>query len=218
MDWTQFLFSFRGRINRAKYWLAMLVCFGWMIFTVWMTFFAIKLLSAAGLLSQTPRTLHFGVEEIFSLLDPATYHSLTRGQVVAMIGYLIALPIPMWIYLATSIKRLHDRDRSGWWMVPFFLLPGLISQFSNRVGAYDTYGLVTWAVTLLYLWGGIEMYVLKGTRWTNRFGPNPLGKQQSRPRSDHTHASGTSWNQGSEIEFVPHTGSPPRLSHVKRGT
>jgi uncharacterized membrane protein YhaH (DUF805 family) len=217
MDWNWYLFSFQGRINRAKYWLAMLVCAGWMVFTIWMLVLVVELLSCAGLLPEQPKSFYFGVEEIFTLLDPATYRSASRGELIAIIGYLIGLPIPLWIYLATSIKRLHDRDRSGWWMVLFFLLPGLISQFSNRVGEYDTYGLVTVATSLLYLWGGIEMFVLKGTRWPNRFGPNPLGKQQSRARSAHASARGTGWTQDSEIEFVPHKGSPPPLSHVKRG-
>ena len=209
MDWNWYLFSFHGRINRAKYWLAMLVCVGWMVFTIWMLVLVIELLSRAGLLASTPKYFHFGVEEIFTLLDPATYRTASRGELVAIIGYLIALPILLWIYFATSIKRLHDRDRSGWWMVPFFVVPGLLSQFSDRVAAYDPYLLVTWIFTLLYLWGGIEMFVLKGTRWPNRFGPNPLGKQQSRTRSAHASARGTGWTRDSEIEFVPHKGSPP---------
>src|SRR5262245_17029579 len=32
MDWVWYLFSFDGRINRAKYWLATLIVFCWMIF------------------------------------------------------------------------------------------------------------------------------------------------------------------------------------------
>ena len=217
MDWNWYLFSFRGRINRAKYWLAMLICLGWMVFTIWVLVLVIGLLSRAGLLAEQPRYLHLGVEEIFTLLDPATYRSASRGELVALTGYLIGLPIPLWIYFATSIKRLHDRDRSGWWMVPFFLLPGLISQFSNRLGDYDTYGLITWATSLLYLWGGIEMFCLKGTRWPNQFGPNPLGKQQAWRHSTQTSARGTGWTQDSEVEFVPHKGSPPPLTHGKPG-
>jgi len=217
MDWNGYLFSFRGRINRAKYWLAMPVCVGWMVFTIWMLVLVIELLSRTGLLSEQPKYYHFGVEEIFTLLDPATYRAASRGELIAILGYLAALPVLMWIYFATSIKRLHDRDRSGWWMVPFFVVPGLLSEFSDRRGAYDPYGLITWSFGLLYLWGGIEMYVLKGTSWPNRFGPNPLGKQQARARSAHASARGTGWTQDSEIEFVPHKGSPPAASRVNRG-
>jgi uncharacterized membrane protein YhaH (DUF805 family) len=34
MDWTWFLFSFKGRINRAKYWLAGLIILCWMLFVL----------------------------------------------------------------------------------------------------------------------------------------------------------------------------------------
>ena len=168
MDWTWYLFGFHGRINRAKYWLATLVWIGWMVFTIWMLVLVIEVLSRTGLLPEQPKYFHFGVEEIFSLFDPATYRTASRGELVAIIGYLIALPILLWIYLATSIKRLHDRDKSGWWMLPFFVVPGLLSEFSGRVAAYDPYGLIAWTFSLLYLWGGVEMYVLNGTRWPNR--------------------------------------------------
>ncbi len=39
---------------------------------------------------------------------------------------------------------------------------------------------------VLMIWGFIELYFLGGTKWTNRFGPNPLGKQQMRERSAET--------------------------------
>lgn len=217
MNWTWYLLSFQGRINRAKYWLAMLACLGWVVFTVLMLVLVLDLLSVAGLLRDRPGTFHYGVEEIFSLLDPATYRSLSRGELVTIIGYMIAMPILMWIYLATSIKRLHDRDRSGWWMVPFFLLPALISPFSNRFGEYDAYGLIALAAGILYLWGGIEMYFLKGSPSTNRFGPSPLPETRSRLRSGRASSRGTPGaNQDSDIESVPHKSSPPPPPHVKR--
>ena len=31
---------------------------------------------------------------------------------------------------------------------------------------------------VLMIWGFVELYFLRGTRRTNRFGPNPLGKEQ----------------------------------------
>ena len=94
----------------------------------------------------------------------------------------------------------------GW--CRFFLLPGLVSQFSSRLGDHDTYGLINLGAGLLYLWGGIEMYFLKGSRWINRFGPNPLAKTPSRPRSDHTSSRGVpGWNQENETNSVPHQGA-----------
>ncbi len=48
MDWNWFLFSFNGRINRAKMWLSVLVIFCWMIF-LGMLAFAIGAIPGGGI-------------------------------------------------------------------------------------------------------------------------------------------------------------------------
>jgi hypothetical protein len=69
------------------------------------------------------------------------------------------------------------------------------------------------AVIALMTWGSVELYFLKGTRSTNLCGPNPLGKQQARPRSAASRLRATTaYDQTSEIETVPHIGfSPPSV-------
>ena len=47
MDWTTLLFSFNGRINRGKYWLAVLI-----YMAVWTTFIAGSLIWLGGLLVE----------------------------------------------------------------------------------------------------------------------------------------------------------------------
>jgi hypothetical protein len=123
------------------------------------------------------------------------------------------------MFLATAVKRLHDRDRSGWWLVVFFALPGLCGQFADRLP--DSYWtlFVIWPIPACYLWGVVELYFLPGSRSTNRFGPNPLGKQQTRPRSPTMRLRATTaWDQQGEIELAPHLGSPPPGMRVKPGT
>ena len=56
------------------------------------------------------------------------------------------------------------------------------------------------------IWGFVEMYFLKGSRKTNRFGPDPLAPIDTRPR----------WEQQSEIEMVPHKAGPPLTSHGRQ--
>jgi uncharacterized membrane protein YhaH (DUF805 family) len=51
--------------------------------------------------------------------------------------------------LAVSVRRLHDLDRSGWWILIVFTIIGII---------------------VLLAW-----YCMKGTTGPNRFGPDPLG-------------------------------------------
>jgi uncharacterized membrane protein YhaH (DUF805 family) len=66
-------------------------------------------------------------------------------------GLLWALAT-LWPGLAVGIKRCHDRDRSGW-----FLLVGLIPVLGG-------------------LWLLVELGFLRGTAGPNRFGPDPLDR------------------------------------------
>jgi uncharacterized membrane protein YhaH (DUF805 family) len=199
MDWTWYLFSFKGRINRAKMWLAMLVIVCWMIFLG-------GLLLAIGNLFGGVASIGFGVSHILAILDPATWRSPSPADLFSTFAGAIGTPLFVWVYFATSIKRLHDRDKSGWWMVPFCVIPGLYNKFADGLADY-------WIAALLFgligfvlcIWGFVEMYCLKGSRKTNRFGPNPLQPPDTRPR----------WEQAREIEMVPHKASPPPVWRVK---
>jgi uncharacterized membrane protein YhaH (DUF805 family) len=212
MDWVWYLFSLEGRINRARFWLAGLIMVGWMIFLIML------LLVPVGYLLGGPQKLHLSLENVFAAFDPQSYRDLSWSDLASIIAQAIGLPPCLWVFLATAVKRLHDRDRSGWWMIPFFAVPGLYNQFSDRLP--DSYLTVffAWPIFATYLWGIVELYFLPGTRWTNRFGANPLGKQQMRPRGTTTRLRATtSWDQQGEIEMKPHIGSPPPGTHANRG-
>jgi uncharacterized membrane protein YhaH (DUF805 family) len=186
MDWTWYLLSFKGRINRAKLWLALFVILGWMIFL------AALIGGLDRLLGIPTRSIHFDLNEVFGIVDPATYRRaiamLRTGQVpasylVPMLVHTAGMVVFIWIYAATAIKRLHDRDKSGWWLLPFFVAPGLYGQFADRLPDSYVTASFAWVAFALYLWGFVELYFLKGTNWPNRFGPSPLPKMQSRPRT-----------------------------------
>ena len=200
MDWTWYLFSFKGRINRAKLWLALLVILCWMIFLG-------GLVVAIGSLSGGAKSFGFRINDVFLILDPETYRSLSNADLVPLFAKVIGAPLFAWAYLATSIKRLHDRDKSGWWIIPFFVAPSLYNQFEDRLGNSNLLLLPGLAAFVFLLWGFVEMYCLKGSRKTNRFGPSPLQPIDTRPR----------WEQSHEIEMVPHKAGPPPVWYVKRG-
>ena len=126
MDWTWYLFRFDGRMNRAKFWLAIPVLLGVMM-TVGLLIIAIHSLFG----NAAP--LHIGGSDLFKLVDPDAYRSLTWADLPRLLIKLVGTSLLMWVYFAISIKRLHDRDRSGWWMVPFFAAPGLYNQFAERL-------------------------------------------------------------------------------------
>jgi uncharacterized membrane protein YhaH (DUF805 family) len=79
------------------------------------------------------------------LIDLAIAPGSEYGLLSGIAGLALFLP-----GLAMSIRRLHDRDKSGW----LFLL--ILIPF---VGAI-----------ILLIW-----YCMRGTIGPNRFGPDPLG-------------------------------------------
>ena len=108
MDWTWYLFRFDGRINRAKLWLGGLVLLGLMM-ALGTVIAAIHILFGSG------TSFHFGASDLFKLVDPDAYRSLTLADLPRLAIKLVSTSLLMWVYFATSIKRLHDRDKSGWW-------------------------------------------------------------------------------------------------------
>ncbi|MCP4619825.1 MAG: DUF805 domain-containing protein [Bradyrhizobium sp.] len=209
MDWTWYLFSFEGRINRAKYWLAGLVIVSLMLAFLGLGYLALTIDFVEQAMGTPPGggkvSFGFNVLDIFSVLDPAAWRSLSFAKLPMVLVKAIGTVLFFWIFLATSIKRLHDRDKSGWWMVPFFAVPHLYNHFSDLLP--DSYFVLIPAgiAFVLMIWAFVELYFLSGSRKTNRFGPNPLLQVPAERR----------WEQHSEIEMVPHTASPPPVWRVK---
>jgi uncharacterized membrane protein YhaH (DUF805 family) len=223
MDWTWYLFGFKGRINRAKYWLAGLVVLSLMIIFVAL----VQLSLMINFVAHAMGTAHgegaisfgFDLDDIFAVLDPAAWRALSFAELPMLLIRAIGMALFLWIFLATSIKRLHDRDRSGWWMVPFVAAPHLFNHFSDLFpGGY--FMLIAGAIMfVLMIWGFVELYFLRGTKWTNQYGPDPLAKEQMRARNAQARLRATTaWDQDSEIEMEPHRSGPPPAMRVKPGT
>jgi uncharacterized membrane protein YhaH (DUF805 family) len=158
MDWTTLLFSFRGRINRGKYWLAVLI-----YMLVWTAFITGCLIWLGGMNTDDP----------FSFAG--------AGLLIWLMGFIL-LVAGIWSGLAVGIKRLHDRDKSGWWILLFWLGPGILSgsnAFMPDVGGGFILSLAAAAVAI---WGFVELGCLPGTPGPNRYGPDPLGNPPLPPR------------------------------------
>lgn len=89
---------------------------------------------------------------------------------------LVILYIPLlWIGLAIGAKRLHDRDKSAWWLLLFYLVPGILSSAADQM---EWPGLILHAVSFaITVWAFVELGCLRGTVGPNRFGPDPLAPQ-----------------------------------------
>jgi uncharacterized membrane protein YhaH (DUF805 family) len=113
-------FTYRGRASRSALW--------------WFVGFAVAvgfvLRMAAG-----------------SIAGPtALFHSASAAAVIADAVFLVvAVPVVL-AYLALAVRRLHDSDMSGWWLVPLAIIP------------------IVGSIALLVF------YVIKGSPGPNRFG------------------------------------------------
>ena len=170
MDWTWYLFASRPHQPRQM-WLAMVVCL--LDDVLGGLTVAIQPVRRSGPFSSASR-----ISSSWSIPTPISRHGRPPRLLIKLVGTTLLL----WVYFATSIKRLHDRDKSGWWMVPFFACPA--STISSRTG-FRFHAACRWPRCIrLCLWGFIEMYCLKGspgptasapTRWRRairgRLGP-----------------------------------------------
>ena len=124
LTWKQILFSFEGRIPRRQYWGAMGI--------------------------QIVVGMLIGLLAAFVIPSFGGNRDAASGVVIVLIVLMIPVGIFfMWAGLAIGIKRWHDRDKSGWWM--------LISIIPYIGG----------------IWQLIECGCLRGTEGPNRFGGDP---------------------------------------------
>jgi len=171
MDFGHYLFSFSGRINRAKVWLFLLIAIGFEI----VAFIVVA--------------LAFGLGHIANVMqhkEPATV--LTGNSVALAACALVGLAFLLLIFsaFAVVVKRLHDRDKSAWWLLIFYFVPGVlnsyrlstvISAMHHGGTAYSASPIGTAAggiAALISLWAFVEIYCLSGTNGDNRYGPDPL--------------------------------------------
>lgn len=161
MDLSHILFSFEGRINRAKWWLAVLIL---AVAAIALTFLGYAVLG----------------------LNWMTAAMTTSGTMVSIvITALIAYPAT-----AAMLKRLNDRDRPSW-MVGVFWAPTVLTLVGQLLGltmtVQDVGGVPVPAPTMLGwllniaslgigIWALIELGILRGTEGPNRHGPDPLAK------------------------------------------
>jgi uncharacterized membrane protein YhaH (DUF805 family) len=151
--------DFEGRSRRKEFWLWQLFNFvvvgaltGGLIATAWA---AIVRVQARG--GITPNYSSYSYSESYGgfsssyswnidplmLLEELGTSSWILLGLICLWGFIVFIPA-----LAVAVRRLHDTNRSGWWILIYFIpLAGFIALF--------------------------VFFVLEGTRGPNRFGPDP---------------------------------------------
>jgi uncharacterized membrane protein YhaH (DUF805 family) len=88
---------------------------------------------------------YFIVMIVAAVIDYALFETDTgTGPIGSLAGLAMLLPS-----LSVAVRRLHDIDRSGWWVL-LWLIP-----------------IIGWIILIIW-------YCTKGTPGPNRFGPDPL--------------------------------------------
>ena len=123
MPLTTMLFSFEGRMRRSHWWA---------IRVATTAVFFVLLLIAVGISSAASST-------------PES--KAASGIAVIVVG-LPMLAIYLWVDVATSVKRLHDQDLSGWITLLFFV---------PYVGGFAAF---------------VMLGCLEGSKGPNKYGPS----------------------------------------------
>lgn len=140
-SWLHHAFGFKGRANRAKFWLIPLVPL---------------------LLSVTLAVLVFAGSD--GPISP-----LSAGLLVA------AAVVTMWVGIAVTVRRLHDRDKSGHWAWLYLGLPAVLNGLDSATGNTDDVTVLALIGLGITIWYFVDCGFLRGTRGPNRYGPDPLG-------------------------------------------
>jgi uncharacterized membrane protein YhaH (DUF805 family) len=91
---------------------------------------------------------------------------------------LVFIPWLMWGF-AIHTERLHDRDKSAWWLLVFYVVPGVLGHFAKAAWFAEGAGMVLHYVLAsaslaLTIWGFVEIGCLRGTAGPNKYGSIPL--------------------------------------------
>jgi uncharacterized membrane protein YhaH (DUF805 family) len=159
MSWLRYSFSFQGRVNRTRYWrFILLIAFLELTFAV-----------AAAVLERLRE----------STLDNPTIATVEFVSLIALAAAFV--PVGIIGNFAVTTKRLHDRNKSGWWQIVgivSWLLQEAVKGLHDhgRIGAQVFLGgtLIALVGSLVGIWIVIEVAFVPGTRGDNRFGPDPL--------------------------------------------
>lgn len=143
MKLLSLLYSFRGRIGRGSFWLGVAVTLVPCVL-VWLSAELTAPSGGAGDIYQSAMTLLF---------------------------FILFILVPTWAALGT--KRLHDRNKGGWWLLAFSLLPAALFWVGT---ARQEPSLAMLALSgALFLWGLIELGFVRGTSGENAYGASPSG-------------------------------------------
>lgn len=115
--------------------------------------------------------------------------SLIPGWYFKLLPNLFSL-FMLWPGIAILIKRIHDRNKSGWlvWamyipaiLLAIFAVGAIIAGAAGSTGAAATLGIIAGvfgiATACVAIWFFVEFGCLRGTIGANKYGPDPVPRR-----------------------------------------
>jgi uncharacterized membrane protein YhaH (DUF805 family) len=125
-------------------------------------------------------TSTFLVATVLGILFTSSLDALFSAALILYILLVIR-------FVPVGVKRLHDRNKRGWWLVLFLGLPTAILLLSPLVGEEEaTSELPLWLLIVQYiglatlLWALVELGFIRGTIGTNPHGPDPVAPKPAK--------------------------------------
>ena len=156
--------DFSGRSRRMEFWM-------WQLFQI-LVYVAITCL-----------IMVLGGGMIMTQSDPTAMAAAGGGVLIVgalYLLYILAVFIPS---LAVAVRRLHDTNRSGWWILaplaPYLLVMlagGMAFSSPDSVGAVGGLALIGMIAAFVLSLVLLVFYLLEGTRGPNRYGADPKGR------------------------------------------
>ena len=140
-----------------------------------------QLIWPTGRLNRAPYwIINIPLNGIMNGLERAVPNPTPTGELIIWILTLMSV----YLGLCLLIGRLHDIDRSGWWAALLLLLISCLGLYGSVPDPF------AWAAVIVGFIGiGFGLYVsLKpGTVGPNRFGPDPIARNQETNRQAAPH-------------------------------
>ena len=157
LAWIRYFFSKSGRISRSRFWLLFAILAG------------LALASAAAIAA-------FDFTIYGRLVIPKNM-DLRLGALCLLFAPLYATAL--FGILTVPVKRLHDRNHSGWWLIFYILAPVILftmAEDNARRSSGDVAGVVILELIGLGIWIAaiVQLGILRGTRGNNYYGEDPL--------------------------------------------
>lgn len=167
MEWMFMPFKryadFSGRSRRMEFWMWVLLQII-VYFVFWILMFAV---GGSAIMSGDPTALAAG----------------TGGIMIIGLLYLVYALAALIPNIAVSVRRLHDTNRTGWWilapLVPYvvmFLAMGMVASSPDMAGVAGILVMVSGIAVLVLAVVLLVFYLLEGTKGPNKYGPDPKGQ------------------------------------------